>query len=55
MEQITLEEFGKSPKPKDVYKNVKLGYWCSRQRCAYRKNELTPNRVKLLQELQLIS
>ena len=44
------DEHGREPKGNEIYKNVRIGNWCSNQRVFYKKEKLQQNRFELLQE-----
>lgn len=43
-------EFGREPKQKETYHDLKIGYWCNAQKQSYKKGKLSKEREELLQE-----
>ena len=49
-----IKEYGRFPCGRERYKNYTLGDWCIYQRMLYKKNRLSPDKVKKFDELNFV-
>ena len=47
-----IEKYKKLPVGKNEYKTIKIGLWCQTQRCKYKKNELSEDRIEKLENIK---
>lgn len=48
-----IEIYGRLPKHMEIYKDIKIGYWCSKQRKKKKAGELSEERIKKLENILL--
>ena len=48
------QEFNREPKTIEFYKDIKIGIWVNRQKQNYRKNKLSEEKIKLLEEVGFV-
>jgi hypothetical protein len=49
--QDFMQPQGKMPRQKDVYKDVKIGSWCSQQRLTYNTGKISIERKQKLESI----